>query len=51
MRKFKGTIQTDAQGSETQFEFEVEDDATPEEIDEEAREAAFNYVQWYYEEA
>lgn len=51
MRKFKGVIRTDKQGSECEFEFEVEDNATQEEIDKEGRESAFNYVQWYYEEA
>lgn len=51
MRKFKGSIKTDVQGSEIEFEFEVEDDATPEQIDAEAKEAAFDFVQWHYEEA
>lgn len=50
MRKFIGKIQTDTVGSECDFEFEVEDDATPEQIEVEAREAAFNHVDWSYSE-
>lgn len=50
MREFKGVIRTDKIGSECEFEFEVEDSATPEEIEQEAREAAFNYVEWSYNE-
>lgn len=50
MRKFKGSISTNAVGSECEFDFEVEDDATEEEIEEEARETAFNWVNWEYEE-
>lgn len=50
MRKFKGKIKTDAQGSDCEFEFEVPDDATPELIEREAREAAFNFIEWHYKE-
>lgn len=50
MRRFKGMIRTDNIGSECEFEFEVEDDATEEQIQKEAREAAFEYVQWHYKE-
>lgn len=50
MRKFKGRIMTNIIGSEVDFEFEVDDDATEEEIEEEAKEAAFNYIDWGYEE-
>ena len=50
MRKFKGSICTNAVGSECEFEFEVRDDATEEQIEEEAREAAFNWVNWEYDE-
>jgi len=49
MKKFKGTIRTNKQGSDCQFEFEVEDDATEEEIDAEAREVAFENIEWSYE--
>lgn len=50
MRKFTGTIKTYVQGSEVEFEFEVPDDATQEQIEAEAREAAFDCVQWHFEE-
>jgi len=50
MRTFTGIIKTDAQGSEVEFEFEVEDNATQEEIEEEAKQAAFDCVQWSYNE-
>ena len=49
-RKFKGHIQTDIVGSTCKFEFEVEDDATEEQIEEIAREHAFDRVNWGYEE-
>lgn len=49
MRKFKGCIRTNVSGSECYFEFEVDDNATDEEIETEAREAAFNWVDWEYE--
>jgi hypothetical protein len=50
MRKFTGSIKTDAQGSDCEFEFEVEDDATEAQIAEEAREAAFNRIEWHFKE-
>lgn len=50
MRTFKGIIKTDVQGSEMEFEFEVDDNATQAQIDEEARQAAFEFVQWHYDE-
>ncbi|NWD57148.1 hypothetical protein HX878_20670 [Pseudomonas veronii] len=50
MRAFTGSIKTDVQGSEVEFEFEVEDDATQEQIDDEAKQAAFDCVQWHYNE-
>jgi hypothetical protein len=50
MRTFQGTIKTDVQGSEVEFEFEVPDDATQEQIDEEAKQAAFDCVQWHFDE-
>ena len=34
MREFEGVIRTDVVGSERTFNFEVEDDATEEEIEE-----------------
>ncbi|MDU8618749.1 hypothetical protein RYB67_09265 [Pseudomonas syringae] len=50
MRRFTGSIKTDVQGSEVEFEFEVEEGATQEQIDEEAKQAAFDCVQWHYSE-
>ena len=50
MRTFTGTIKTDVQGSEVEFEFEVDDNATAEQIEAEAKQAAFEIVQWHYEE-
>lgn len=50
MRKFRGSISTDVVGSECQFDFEVEDDATEEEIEEVAQMAAFEFIDWYYKE-
>nr|WP_172691831.1 hypothetical protein [Pseudomonas aeruginosa] len=50
MRTFTGTIKTDVQGSEVEFEFEVDDNATAEQIEAEAKQAAFELVQWHYEE-
>ncbi|WP_169126103.1 DUF7167 family protein [Aromatoleum evansii] len=51
MRTFKGVIRTDIDGSDCEFEFEVADDATEEEIEVEARDAAFNHIEWSYKEA
>lgn len=50
MRRFKGSVKTDVYGSDCDFKFEVEDTATEEEIEQEARETALNYVDFYYEE-
>lgn len=50
MRKFTGVIKTHKLGSECDFAFEVSDSATNKEIEQEAREAAFDNVEWYYEE-
>ncbi len=48
MKLVKGSIRTDKVGSACEFEFEVEDDATAEEIEEMARDMAFNHVEWNY---
>lgn len=48
MKTIKGYISTNKVGSESKFEFEVEDNATPEEIEELAREAAFERIDWSY---
>jgi len=50
MKKFTGVICTNKVGSDCHFEFEVEDDATEEEIDEMAKEVAFESIDWYYEQ-
>ena len=50
MRKIKGVIMTDVVGSEVEFELEVEDDATEEEIDKLTWEEAANWLEWYWEE-
>lgn len=50
MRRFKGSVSTSKVGSETDFYFEMPDDATELEIDEAAYEAALNYIYWNYEE-
>lgn len=50
MRQFKGFIKTDMVGSECEFEFEVGDEATEEEIEQEARDAAFDNVEWNFRE-
>ena len=50
MRYYEGSIMTNIIGSECDFEFEVEDDATEEEIEEAARDAAFNFIDWSYHE-
>lgn len=50
MRTFKGIIKTNVQGSAVEFEFEVEDNATQEQIEEEAQQAAFDCIEWNYSE-
>lgn len=50
MRKFRGGIKTNMAGSESQFDFKIEDNATKEEIEEAAQLAAFELIDWYYEE-
>lgn len=49
-RKFTGSISTNKVGSECSFEFEADDDATEDQIEELAREAAFDWIDWNYEE-
>ncbi|HHN1485734.1 TPA: cytochrome c maturation protein CcmE [Pseudomonas aeruginosa] len=48
MRTFKGSIKTDVQGSDV--EFEVEDNATQDEVEYEAKQAAFEHVEWNFTE-
>jgi len=48
MKRIQGSIATDKVGSRCHFDFEVDDDCTPEEIEELAREAAFERIEWGY---
>lgn len=48
MKQIKGSISTDKVGSRCEFEFEMDDDATAEEIEEAARDAAFEMIEWGY---
>lgn len=50
MRKFTGVIKTDIEDSACEFEFEVEDNATDEEIEAAGKEVAFGHIDWYYNE-
>lgn len=50
MREFEGSVRTNIVGLECEFFFEVEDNATKEEIEEAAKEAVFNWIEWDYEE-
>lgn len=50
MRRFTGVIRTNKVGSDCSFEFDVEDDATEEQIEEAARESAFELIDWYFTE-
>lgn len=49
-RKFTGSVSTNKVGSEDQFEFEVDDDATEEQIEEAGREAMWERIEWFYTE-
>lgn len=50
MRKIKAYLDTGFAGCRIEEEFEVEDDATQEQIEEEAREAVFNSIDWGWNE-
>jgi hypothetical protein len=50
MRQFKGYIKTDRATSACEFDFEMPEDATAEEIEAEARESAFNHIEWSFDE-
>jgi len=47
MKHFKGIVKTTKFGSGCEFEFDVEDNATPEDIEKEEREAALQHVEWW----
>lgn len=49
MRKVTGEIRTNKVGSDCAFELEVDDDLTDEEIEEIAKQAAYEHVEWNYE--
>lgn len=46
MKKIIVTVSTDKVGSQCANEFEVEDDATEEDIDRDAREMMFEMIEW-----
>lgn len=50
MKKIKVYVATDKIGSECYDEFEIEDDATEEEIDKEAGDYIWNMIDSYWEE-
>lgn len=50
-RIVKGRVETNKVGSMSEFEFEVDDDCTDEEIEELARDAMFEHIEWNYEVA
>ena len=50
MRKFKIIIETGIAGGDFEDVFEVDDDATPEEIHDEAKDIFFNYCNYSYHE-
>lgn len=48
MKLIQGSIATDKTGSRCEFEFKMDDDAAPAEIEEAARDAAFDKIDWGY---
>lgn len=50
MRKFKVIVETGYAACNLVGSFEVEDNATEEEIEQEAREVKNSLTEWYYEE-
>ena len=50
MRKIAAYLNADIAGYDLEVEFEVEDDATEDEIDKEAFQQVMNFVDWYWEE-
>ena len=50
MRKFAGEIGVNLVGCRVRFEFEADDDATDDEIEAAAKEAAFDNIDWSYDE-
>lgn len=50
MKKIKAYLETGFAGCEIEEEFEVEDNATEKEIEEQAREVIFDRISWGWEE-
>lgn len=50
MRKIAAHLSADIAGYDLGVEFEVEDDATDDEIEKEAFQQVMNFVDWYWEE-
>ena len=50
MKQYVGNISTNKVGSDCEFEFEMPEDATEEEIEQEAFAAAMERVDWHYKE-
>ena len=50
MRKIAAHLNADIAGYDLEVEFEVEDDATDDEIEKEAFQQVMNFVDWYWEE-
>lgn len=51
MKRYTGTVSTDKIRSDCTFWFEMPEDATQEEIEEEAYSLAMGFVEWNYKEA
>lgn len=49
MKKYKGSINIGFVSTQ-EFEFELDDDATKEEIEEAAKDEAFGFIDWHFEE-
>ena len=50
MRKIAVYLNANIAGYDLEVEFEVEDDATDDEIEKEAFQQVMNFVDWYWEE-
>jgi len=50
VKLYVGRISTDIVGSDVSFEFEIEDNATEDEIHEAAKESAYEHIEFSYEE-
>jgi hypothetical protein len=49
--RYVGYIKTSKVGSDCEFEFEAPADTPPDELEEWARDVAFNYIEWSFEPA